>query len=82
MSQKEKLLAQFTNTPNPKWDDVSSLMKQLGYKQIAGSGSRVKFINPGKNSVITLHKPHPENTIKTYIKKAILNELKRQGLIK
>jgi hypothetical protein len=33
-------------------------------------------------SVIELHRPHPENTIKMYAKKDIINELKDKGFIK
>jgi len=82
MSQLEKILENFINSPFPKWDEVSQLLKKLGYKQIEGTGSRVKFIHLDKNSVISLHKPHPGNTIKTYTKKDIENELKRMGVLK
>jgi len=82
MSQLEKLLEKFINTPFPKWDDLVSLLKKLGYKQLEGDGSRVKFVNLNKQSIIELHRPHPQNTIKTYIKKDIIKELKDRGLIK
>ncbi|MDD2802240.1 MAG: type II toxin-antitoxin system HicA family toxin [Methylococcales bacterium] len=82
MSQLDKLLENFTNTPFPKWSDVASLLKKLGYVKIEGDGSRVKFVNLEKKSVIDLHKPHPQNTIKTYTKKDIIKELKDRGLIK
>ena len=82
MSQLEKLLEQFINTPFPKWSEVLTLFKKLGYKKLEGEGSRVKFVNPEKKSVIELLRPHPENTIKTYTKKDIINELKNKGVIK
>jgi predicted RNA binding protein YcfA (HicA-like mRNA interferase family) len=82
MSQLEKLLEQFINTPFPKWTEVISLMKKLGYKKLEGDGSRIKFVNLEKNSVINLHQPHPQNTIKTYTKKDIIKELKDKGFIK
>lgn len=82
MSQLEKLLEKFINTPFPKWDELVSLLKKLGYKQLDGDGSRVKFVNLNKQSIIELHRPHPQNTIKTYIKKDIIKELKDRGLIK
>jgi len=82
MSQLEKLLEKFINTPFPKWDDLVSLLKKLGYKQLEGDGSRVKFVNFNKQSIIELHRPHPQNTLKTYIKKDIIKELKDRGLIK
>ena len=44
--------------------------------------ARVKFINADKNSIIELHRPHPQNTIKAYTKKDIINELKAKGFLK
>jgi len=82
MSQLEKLLENFINTPFPKWSDVARLLNQLGYEKLEGDGSRVKFVNLEKQSIIVLHKPHPQNTIKTYTKKDIIKELKDRGLIK
>jgi len=82
MSHTKKLLEQFINTPFPKWSEVVILLKKLGYKRLEGDGSRVKFVNLEKKSLIELHRPHPENTIKTYTKKDIINELKDKGFIK
>jgi len=82
MSQLEKLLEQFINTPFPKWNEVITLMKKLGYKKLEGDGSRVKFVNQEKKSIIELHRPHPQNTIKMYTKKDIIKELKDKGFIK
>ncbi len=81
MSQVENLLEQFINTPFPKWSEVLTLMKKLGYKKLEGDGSRIKFVHLEKKSVLELHRPHPENTIKRYVKKDILNELKDKEFI-
>ncbi len=82
MSQLEKLLAHFVNTPFPKWTELATLLQKLGYKKLEGDGSRVKFFNADKNSIIELHRPHPQNTIKAYTKKDIINELKAKGFLK
>lgn len=82
MSQLEKLLEQFINTPFPKWSEVLTLLKKLGYKKFEGDGSRIKFVNLEKKTIIELHRPHPQNTIKTYTKKDIIKKLKEQGVIK
>jgi predicted RNA binding protein YcfA (HicA-like mRNA interferase family) len=82
MSQLEKLLEQFINTPFPKWSEAITLLKKLGYRKLEGEGSRAKFVNLEKKSVIELHRPHPENTIKNYTKKDIIKELKDKGFIK
>lgn len=82
MSLLEKLLEQFINTPFPKWSEVLILMKKLGYKRLEGDGSRIKFVNLEKKSIIELHRPHPGNAIKHYVKKDIIKELKDKGFIK
>lgn len=81
MSQVEKLLEQFINTPFPKWSEVLALMKKLGYVKKERRGSRLEFWHEEKGSSILLHKPHPENTIKTYIKKDMIDKLKKAGFI-
>lgn len=77
MRKTNKLIEQFINTPFPKWDDVLTLMKKLGYIKIERKGSRLEFWNEEKCSSILLHKPHPDNTIKTYIKKDIIDKLRQ-----
>lgn len=81
MSQLEKLLEQFINTPFPQWSEVLTLMKKLGYVKKEGRGSRLEFWHKQKGSSILLHKPHPANTIKAYVKKDLINKLKEAGFI-
>jgi hypothetical protein len=81
MSQFEKLLEKFINSPQPKWEELERLLKKLDYIKQEGSGSRIKFINKEKDSAIDLHKPHPENTIKTYVKKVVIEKLKQAGFL-
>lgn len=82
MSQIEKAIEKFINSPFPKWDDVVNVLGRLGYAKIEKEGSRIEFWNKEKNSSILLHKPHPGNTIKTYTKKDIIEKLKKSGFIK
>ncbi|HCH51141.1 MAG TPA: type II toxin-antitoxin system HicA family toxin [Proteus sp.] len=44
-----------------KWDDVKSLMNNLGGKVKNGNGSRRKFILMG--TVYQTHQPHPSNVM-------------------
>lgn len=81
MGQLEKLLEKFINSPSPKWEELERLLKKLDYIKQEGIGSRVKFINKEKDSAIDLHKPHPENTIKTYVKKIVIEKLKQAGFL-
>jgi predicted RNA binding protein YcfA (HicA-like mRNA interferase family) len=84
MSKAEKLLAELVGKPTPRdflWGDFVTLMKQLGYQELSGSGSRKKFINPDTKHVISLHKPHPGKHLKVYQVKTTITALDEAGLL-
>ncbi|MNF56742.1 hypothetical protein D3C85_1402790 [compost metagenome] len=56
-------------------------MRWLGYRQLEGAGCRVKFNNGDPQALISLHKPHPGNELKTYVRRQIIDHLKVGGLI-
>ena len=63
------------------FDELVRLLTLLGYvKENKGksSGSRVMFID-GQNRKILLHKPHPQNTLKHYALKNVIDKLRRNG---
>ncbi len=79
MSKKDKLLERFMSIPPKKditFDELVALLSKLDYEQIEGSGSAVKFYNKEKDSLINLHRPHPENILKIYLIKQIRSKLK------
>ncbi len=84
MSRKDKLLLRLQQRPKDfTWDELSVLLKSLGYKQAKSGrtgGSRRRFIHPTA-ATITLHKPHPNNIIKMYIIADILELLKKEGML-
>ena len=64
--------------------ELEYLLKQLGYvekKTGKTSGSRKAYVNKSTLHIIRLHKPHPGNELKRYVKSFIISELKKQGLI-
>lgn len=82
MSKHEKLLAKLLNKQaRLTWQDLVTLLCGLGYRQLEGDGSRVKFDNGDPRAAISLHKPHPGNELKAYIKRQVLEHLKAGGLI-
>lgn len=82
MSKTEKLLAKLVNGRSAfTWSELVTLLARLGYSQLEGSGSRIKFDNGDPNALINLHKPHPGNEIKTYARRQIIEQLKTGGLI-
>ncbi|MBC3950955.1 MULTISPECIES: type II toxin-antitoxin system HicA family toxin [Pseudomonas] len=82
MSKQEKLLAKLLNRQSGfSWPELVALLKGFGYKQIEGDGSRVKFDNGNAQAMINLHRPHPGNEIKAYVKRQVIEHLKAGGLI-
>ncbi len=80
MSKAEKLLAKLNNAQHGyAWTDLVKLLTALGFVQIEGAGSRVKFIQG--EIVISLHKPHPQKEVKLYAVKQVREVLKAEGLL-
>nr|WP_218585755.1 type II toxin-antitoxin system HicA family toxin [Pseudomonas sp. AN3A02] len=63
------------------WPELVTLLGRLGYTQIEGAGSRVRFDKGDPCAMITLHKPHPGNELKHYIRRQIIEQLKSGELI-
>ena len=84
MGRKEKLLARLQQRPKDfTWDELTSLLKILGYVQKKTGktgGSRRRFTH-GSAPTITLHKPHPNRIVKMYVINDILELLRKEGMI-
>ncbi|MFC1819608.1 type II toxin-antitoxin system HicA family toxin [Thermodesulfobacteriota bacterium] len=84
MGRKEKLLEKLQKRSNDfTWNELTNLLKLLGYEQRkAGKigGSRRRFVH-STAPTITLHKPHPSNSVKKYVINDILGLLRREGII-
>lgn len=64
--------------------ELEYLLKKLGYvKKKTGktAGSRMAFIHSETMHIIRIHKPHPGNELKRYVKVYLIQELKKQHLI-
>ncbi|MGV8921086.1 MAG: type II toxin-antitoxin system HicA family toxin [Pseudomonas sp.] len=82
MSKQEKLLAKLLNKQAGfTWIELVTLLRGLGYGQLEGDGSRVKFDNGKPLAMINLHKPHPGNELKAYVKRQVIEHLKAGGVI-
>jgi len=80
MTAHDKLLAKLGNLDvTLTWAELVRVLKALGFDQIQGSGSRVKFDHKTAKVLINLHKPHPGNEIKTYVRRQIIEHLKSGG---
>ena len=82
MSKQEKLTEKLLNLQTAMtWRELVTLLQRFGYRQIQGSGSRVKFDNGNPLATINLHKPHPSNELKAYVKRLVAEHLKKWGMI-
>ena len=83
MSQLEKSILKLKSQPKDwTWRETQTLLRRLGYKELQGSGSRVKFYCESNDHVIILHKPHPGNILKVYMVNQLLETLIEKGFIK
>jgi hypothetical protein len=85
MSRQEKLVTRLLTVPRDfTWDELVKVLALFGYEETKGGktgGSRRKFIDNNKK-VISLHKPHPSNILKTYAIQLVIAQLKAEGHIK
>lgn len=82
MSRQEKLLAKLLSRQSGfTWQELTTLLNGMGYRQLEGQGSRVKFDNGNPHAMINLHRPHPGNELKAYVKRQVIEHLKAGGLI-
>ncbi len=84
MSKIEKLLDRLLNSPRDfTWDELVKILTHFGYEELVKGktgGSRRKFADTDKN-IISLHKPHPGNILKTYAIKEVIAHLKEKRKI-
>jgi len=80
MSRHDKLLAKLGNLNAVfTWAELVRMLTALGFEQIEGSGSRVKFDHKTTKVMINLHKPHPGNEIKAYVRRQVIEHLRSGG---
>lgn len=82
MTKIDKALERFYSIPKDfTWDELVKVLESIGYSEIKKGktgGSRRKFSNSAKH-IINLHKPHPENIVKTYALKQVIESLESQS---
>lgn len=83
MGQIEKLIERIKKIPAElTYDEIKRLMNYLGYVESnkgKTSGSRVAFYREKDKAMIILHKPHPENIVKKYAIRQLIETLKERG---
>ena len=83
MSTLEKAKERLRNLPkNYTYNEARQLLNRLGFEErIQGktSGARVGFYRQSDDSIILLHKPHPNNEMSAGAVKALAMFLKSKG---
>lgn len=81
MGKKEKLIQRLCSKPKDfQWSELRSLLISLGYREIQGKGSRVRFVKDAPDKpVIGLHVPHPDKTLKMYVIRYVMDLLRQTG---
>lgn len=79
MTKTDKLLAKLKSSKTLTWNELAGALKVLGYQQVEGDGSRVKFDNGIPKELINLHKPHPKNELKAYALRQVRDKLTEWG---
>lgn len=77
----EKLLDQKSSFT---FDELETVLGSLVYelkKSGKTSGSRRAYYNEESDYIIRIHKPHPSNELKKYVKALVIKELKEKNLI-
>ena len=86
MNKKEKLIKRFRTLPRDfTFDEVVTLLQGFGFtleNKGSTSGSRVKFYNDTDKNAYIMHKPHPNNIVKGYMMRDMLDFLIRNNYIK
>lgn len=75
MTKNGKQLIKLKTAKVLTWNDLVKALKVLGYCQIQGDGSRVKFDNGQPSQLINLHKPHPDKELKAYALRQVRDKL-------
>ena len=83
MGKIKKLLARLLTVPRDfTFDEARTLLEAYGYvlsNSGKTSGSRVEFYRGTK--ILSLHKPHTRKELLEYQVKALIEELKEEGII-
>ena len=84
MSTKEKLKKRFIQMPKDfTFNEMCALLEGLGYSldtKGTTSGSRIRF-RKSAGVYIDIHRPHPDNTMRDWMMKAVYEHLKNNKLL-
>ena len=85
MSTRDKLVKRFKAMPRDfTFDEMIRLFAAFGFEvdnKGGTSGSRLALINREKGLSYNMHRPHPDNAIKMYVMRQVMEFMVENGLI-
>lgn len=82
MSKIDKSIDELREIPNDfRWSELVKIMTHYGFKQLQGSGSRVKFYHSEKDSLVHLHAPHGADFVNQCSLKDLVTKLTNDGFL-
>lgn len=82
MSKRDKLIVKLVSRCKTfTWDEAVTLMGKCDFKLISKGGSRRKFFHNETEYLVSIHQPHPQNTLKQYQIQDLIEALKVTGWI-
>lgn len=82
MTRINKLILRLKSKPKDfSWDELVAVLIKLGFIELQGSGSRVKFYHAELDRMIHLHRPHPTKILKRYMLNEVIELLTKEKLI-
>ena len=85
MSTQDKLIKRFSAMPKDfTFDDMMRLFAAFGFEvdnKGGTSGSRLALINSERGLSYNMHRPHPDNAIKMYVMRQVMEFMVENRLI-
>ncbi len=85
MSTRDKLIKRFSAMPKDfTFDEMMRLFAAFGFEvdnKGGTSGSRLALINSERGLSYNMHRPHPDNAIKMYVMRQVMEFMVGNGLI-
>lgn len=82
MSKHSKLLARLLSVPADfTWDELLTVVRKLGFEERSDKGGSYRTFIDDEGRKLFLHEPHPQNVLKKYAIRKVIDALNEYGLL-